>query len=207
VTTDNYDSPSLLRSPKITITTAHVKSSESLLAVAFVAASNGGRSFSSGFPNSQLPASRFSQLQLSTNSTKTPIHSSKLLLALASAVILWSNTLGTRDDLLVSQFWDFRFRLLRLAGSRWRYSTPPPHGTSLSGSTTPVFKRCLPNRCLANGLSSLLSQKRMLASRCVAMEYSAFWFMSQYILFQLLLLCVLQYLYTIYTYIYKERDN
>jgi hypothetical protein len=27
------------------------------------------------------------------------------------------------------RFWDFPFsRLLRLAGSRWRYSTPPPHG-------------------------------------------------------------------------------
>jgi hypothetical protein len=27
------------------------------------------------------------------------------------------------------QIWDFPFhRLLRLAGSRWRYSTPPPHG-------------------------------------------------------------------------------
>jgi hypothetical protein len=30
---------------------------------------------------------------------------------------------------LESQNWDFPFRrLLRLAGSRWRYSTPPPHG-------------------------------------------------------------------------------
>jgi hypothetical protein len=31
--------------------------------------------------------------------------------------------------ILLSQIWDFPFRrLLRLAGSRWRYSTPPPHG-------------------------------------------------------------------------------
>jgi hypothetical protein len=30
-----------------------------------------------------------------------------------------------------SQIWDFPFRrLLRLAGSRWRYSIPPPHGKS-----------------------------------------------------------------------------
>jgi hypothetical protein len=30
----------------------------------------------------------------------------------------------------LSQMWDFPLRrLLRLAGSRWRYSTPPPHGS------------------------------------------------------------------------------
>jgi hypothetical protein len=33
---------------------------------------------------------------------------------------------------LLSQIRDFPFRrLLRLAGSRWRYSTPPPHGRTL----------------------------------------------------------------------------
>jgi hypothetical protein len=49
----------------------------------------------------------------------------QLLLALASAVILGSEPLGTRDHILLSQIWDFPFRrLLRLAGSRWRYSTP-----------------------------------------------------------------------------------
>jgi hypothetical protein len=48
-----------------------------------------------------------------------------MLLALASAV-LGSESLGTRDHILLSQIWDFPFRrLLRLAGSRWRYSTPP----------------------------------------------------------------------------------
>jgi hypothetical protein len=37
-------------------------------------------------------------------------------------------SLGTRDHILLSQIWDFPFRrLLRLAGSRWRYSTPLPH--------------------------------------------------------------------------------
>jgi hypothetical protein len=51
-----------------------------------------------------------------------------MLLALASAVFLGSEYLGTRDHILLSQIWDFLFRrLLRLAGSRWRYSTPPPH--------------------------------------------------------------------------------
>jgi hypothetical protein len=52
-----------------------------------------------------------------------------MLLSLASAVFLGSESLGTRDHILLSQIWDFPFRrFLRLAGSRWRYSTPPPHG-------------------------------------------------------------------------------
>jgi hypothetical protein len=51
-----------------------------------------------------------------------------MLLALTSVVFLGSESLGTRDHILLSQIWDFPFRrLLRLAGSRWRYSTPPPH--------------------------------------------------------------------------------
>jgi hypothetical protein len=34
---------------------------------------------------------------------------------------------------LLSQIWDFPFRsLLRLAGSRWRYLTPPPHGLKVN---------------------------------------------------------------------------
>jgi hypothetical protein len=52
----------------------------------------------------------------------------QLLLALASAVILGSESRGARDLILLSQIRDFLFRrLLRLAGLRWRYSTPPPH--------------------------------------------------------------------------------
>jgi hypothetical protein len=52
-----------------------------------------------------------------------------MLLVLASAVFLGSESHGTRDHILLSQIWDFPFRhLLRLAGLRWRYSTPPPHG-------------------------------------------------------------------------------
>jgi hypothetical protein len=51
-----------------------------------------------------------------------------MLLILASVVFLGSESLWTRDHILLSQIWDFPFRrLLRLAGSRWRYSTPPPH--------------------------------------------------------------------------------
>jgi hypothetical protein len=47
----------------------------------------------------------------------------QMLLALASAVILGSQSRGTRDHILLSQIRDFPFcRLLRLARSRWRYS-------------------------------------------------------------------------------------
>jgi hypothetical protein len=54
-----------------------------------------------------------------------------MLLVLASTAILGSESLGTRDHILLSQIWDFPFRsLIRLAGSQWRYSTPPPHGLS-----------------------------------------------------------------------------
>jgi hypothetical protein len=54
-----------------------------------------------------------------------------LLLALASAVILGSESRGTRNHtcILLSQILDFPFRLLlRLAGLPWRYSAPSPHG-------------------------------------------------------------------------------
>jgi hypothetical protein len=51
-----------------------------------------------------------------------------MLLALASAVFLGSESLGTRDHISVSQIWDFPFCcLLWLAGSQWRYLTPLPH--------------------------------------------------------------------------------
>jgi hypothetical protein len=51
-----------------------------------------------------------------------------MLLALASADFLGSESFGTGDHILLSQIWDFPFRLLlRLAGSRWSQSTPPPH--------------------------------------------------------------------------------
>jgi hypothetical protein len=53
----------------------------------------------------------------------------QLLLVLARAVIFGSESPRTRGLILLSQIRDFLFRrLLRLAGSRWRYSTPPPHG-------------------------------------------------------------------------------
>jgi hypothetical protein len=64
-----------------------------------------------------------------------------MLLAVASAVLLGSEALWSHDHILLSQFWDFPFRrLLRLAGSRWRYSTPPPHGFCLESSPV-MFRR------------------------------------------------------------------
>jgi hypothetical protein len=51
-----------------------------------------------------------------------------MLLDLASVFFLGSESLGARDHISLSQIGDFPFRhLLQLAGSRWRYSTPPPH--------------------------------------------------------------------------------
>jgi hypothetical protein len=62
-----------------------------------------------------------------------------MLLALVSAVFLGSKSLGSRDHILLSQFIDYPFlRLLRLAGSRWRYSTPPPHRSSTKRSFTRI---------------------------------------------------------------------
>jgi hypothetical protein len=64
-----------------------------------------------------------------TSLTRGRVCRLQFLLALASAVIFLSESRRTRGHILLPQIWDFPFRrLLRLAGSRWRYSTPPPHG-------------------------------------------------------------------------------
>jgi hypothetical protein len=61
-----------------------------------------------------------------------------MLLALASAAFLGSESLGSRDHILLSQFLDFPFRpLLRLGGSRWRYSTSPAHGSVIDWTPSP----------------------------------------------------------------------
>jgi hypothetical protein len=53
----------------------------------------------------------------------------RIAAGLVSAIILGAETRGTRDHILLSQILEFPFRRpLRLAGLRWRYSTPPPHG-------------------------------------------------------------------------------
>jgi hypothetical protein len=63
-----------------------------------------------------------------------------MLLALASAVFLGSEYLGTRSHILLSQIWDFPFRrLLRLAGSQWRYSTPLRHPFELAFEFTSLI--------------------------------------------------------------------
>jgi hypothetical protein len=52
----------------------------------------------------------------------------RLLLTLASAVILGSDALGTRYHILLSKIRDFSFHLLlRLAGLSWSYPTLSPH--------------------------------------------------------------------------------
>jgi hypothetical protein len=80
------------------------------------------------------------------------------------SVFLESKSLGTRDHILHSQIWDFPFRrFLRLAGSRWRYSTPSPlqcihfpykPSVRTTQKTVSIVecvytRRCLSRRCLA----------------------------------------------------------
>jgi hypothetical protein len=51
-----------------------------------------------------------------------------------------SESLGTCDHILLSQVRDFPFRRLpQLAGLRWRYSAPPPHGPDERHSFLPPF--------------------------------------------------------------------
>jgi hypothetical protein len=96
----------------------------------------------------------------------------QFLPVLASAVILGSECFATREHILVSQIRDFPFhRLLRLAGLRWRYSTPPPH-------VFPFYTRGKPNRnhpprTVHPVPRAYSSQIRVLAIRCLIMDYSA----------------------------------
>jgi hypothetical protein len=80
-----------------------------------------------------------------------------MLLALATAVFLRSESLGTRGHILLSQIWVFPFcRLLELAGSRWRYSIPPPHREATS-PCRPDWLRGPPS-LLSNGYQGLFPQ-------------------------------------------------
>jgi hypothetical protein len=125
----------------------------------------------------------------------------QLLLALASAVILESESRGTRDHILLSHIPDFPFRrLLRLAGSRWRYSTSLPHRIlnrpSLHGSlyrlpatmenvychgnvlTEPLASnglvRCCGNVCLTNRwLAMNFRSARFCGNVCLASRWLA----------------------------------
>jgi hypothetical protein len=122
----------------------------------------------------------------------------QLLLALASAVIFGSESQRTRGHILLFQIRDFPFRSLRrLPGSRWRYSSPPPHGfTPILTNLLPFINAREPNRdycirgfhycsswmhCLGNHIlirdnalippSMFVSGKRVLTIRCLAMDY------------------------------------
>jgi hypothetical protein len=92
-----------------------------------------------------------------------------MLLALACTVFLWSKSPGTHNHILLSQIWDFPFcHLLRLAGSRWRYSTPPPHrydscsinclqdyssAWTTQKTATIVVQAYLPRHCIATSMA------------------------------------------------------
>jgi hypothetical protein len=81
----------------------------------------------------------------------------QLLLGLASAVILWSESRGTRDHILLSQIRDFPFpRLLLLAGLRWRYSTPPPRGILSADSKVKVTLRLTVSQSVSLGVEPQL---------------------------------------------------
>jgi hypothetical protein len=119
----------------------------------------------------RIPTSIFFQLKTCGNSpyvtsslTRGRVCRLQLLLALASAVILRSESRRTHDRILLSQIRDslnledqvlvvisprnrvtrlfpgsgFPFRrLLRLAGLRLRYLNPPPHGVTIFWRTSP----------------------------------------------------------------------
>jgi hypothetical protein len=110
----------------------------------------------------------------------------QLLLTLVSAVIFASESHGIRDHILLSQIRDFPFRrLLRLAGLRWRYSIPPPHGSSpdvwlpnfsplvtflrtVQKSLNPMF----PVSCICGNCLFMYALSRECAYRLVSVEYA-----------------------------------
>jgi hypothetical protein len=113
----------------------------------------------------------------------------QLLLALASAVILRSESRRTHDHIWLSQIRDFANlkgqggpvippgngfpfrRLLRLAGLRWRHSNPPPHGT-LSDWDRPS---CLTHNSFARRVENTVSNNTsIVAYRFLAVETCLF---------------------------------
>jgi hypothetical protein len=102
----------------------------------------------------------------------------QLLLALTGAFLLGSEFRGTRDHILVSQIRDFPFcRLLRLAGLRWRYSTPPSQGKLTRSSLHSFLYRlsvtmesaCCLRVSVETFAESSFTRERILANRCLAM--------------------------------------
>jgi hypothetical protein len=99
------------------------------------------------------------------------------LLAVASAVIFWSESHRTRSHILLSQIRDFPFRrLLRLARSRWRYSTLPPHGGILlfTDSSLVLFRTSRHGPCRKHrySVSVQLWKHACLRSSCYIVDYS-----------------------------------
>jgi hypothetical protein len=102
-----------------------------------------------------------------------------LLLVLASAVIFGSESRRTHGHILLSQIRDFSFRrLLRLAGSRWRYSTPPPHGFCFASGWFTLCNLGADRKGITGFYSSVnvsyqsVSTGTWLLSRCVAADGS-----------------------------------
>jgi hypothetical protein len=93
----------------------------------------------------------------------------QLLLVLAIAVVLGSESRGTRDHILLSQIRDFLSRRLRLAG----YSTPSLHGNEWMNQSQSYFRTGEPNR-EHHFQQFLYNSVFNLASRCLAMDYSGF---------------------------------
>jgi hypothetical protein len=89
----------------------------------------------------------------------------QLLLALASAVILGSESRGTRDHILFSQIRDFPFRcFLRLASLRRRYSTPPPRWLNRSADCLQDNSSArTPRKSLSSSVTDVFLQLRCLA--------------------------------------------
>jgi hypothetical protein len=106
VTTNNYDSLSELHAQKFTVTTAHIKTSQSSPAVAWQRLPKAeiplppGSRILPGF-SYQLLTFHFSLLTTSIFNRLNSL-SSKLLLVLASTVILGSESCGTHDHILLS---------------------------------------------------------------------------------------------------------
>jgi hypothetical protein len=85
----------------------------------------------------------------------------QLLLAFTRAVILGSESRGTRDPILLGHIRDFHFRrLLRLAGQWWRYSTQPPNGKTHLVQHWFSYKGLLWNRCTSFKFIFILSLSR-----------------------------------------------
>jgi hypothetical protein len=110
-TTNNYGSLTELHTPKIAITTTH-KVFSVFTSRCLLAASNGRRSSSSGFPNRpwpQLTAPHFTQLQLSADSITDPRVRVTLLLVVYRQLV----HLGGHSPYVASSLTRRRVRLLR----------------------------------------------------------------------------------------------